>query len=311
MKHLFLGIFALALFSCGGGEEEEAGSKEGTTSSCNPQTKIEMQTLEEEVSYSIGYSNCEEMRMQLTQAKLEAYVLLGDYFKGFSQVLRGEETSMSEDEANELLSKYFRRGGMPDSSMISPKEASYALGVQQANLTMRGLDKNGVWKDFNGDFIAVGFEDSYCGNAPQLPKEEIVPKVVQYMSRLNEVKGEQFLTENAKREGVKVTESGLQYEIIKPGSGPNPTEKNKAQVYYKGMLLDSTVFDQRLAPQEPFEFSLAGGVIMGWLEGAKLMKKGAKYIFYIPHNMAYGAQGGGPIPPYSTLIFEVEMIDFN
>lgn len=310
MKKVVFGLLTFALFSCGSGESEGEETKE-VSGSCNPQTQIEMNTLEEEVSYSIGYSNCEEMRGQITQAKLDAYVKLREYYTGFSQVLTGAETSMTEDQANELLSKYFVRGGMPDSTMVSPADASYALGIQQANFTIRGLTKNGVWEKINGKYIAVGFEDAFCGNAPQLPKEEIIPKVVEYMSRLNEINGEKFLSENAQRPEVKTTESGLQYEILEPGSGPNPTEKNKAKVYYKGMLTDSTVFDKRLAPQEPFEFSLAGGVIMGWLEGVKLMNKGAKYRFYIPHNLAYGPQGSGPIPPYSTLIFDVELIDFQ
>ncbi|MEZ4938309.1 MAG: FKBP-type peptidyl-prolyl cis-trans isomerase [Crocinitomicaceae bacterium] len=311
MKHLILGLITFSIISCGGAEESVETA--GTTSACNPQTKIDMQTLEDEVSYSIGFSNCEEMKMQISQAKLEPFVILSAYFEGFSQVLKGEKTKITEEEANIQLGQYFIRGGMPDSNAVKPLDASYALGVQQANSTIRGLGKNGVWDKFNGTFIAVGFEDAFCSNTPQLPKEEIVPKVVEYMSRLNEIKGEQFLSENGKRPEVKTTESGLQYEILTPGSGPNPTEKNTAIVHYKGMLLDSTVFDQNDELSKPFEFSLAGGVIMGWLEGVKLMNKGAKYRFYIPHNLAYGAQGtpGGPIPPYSTLIFDVELLDFK
>lgn len=125
-------------------------------------------------------------------------------------------------------------------------------------------------------------------------------------------KGQQFLAENAKKEGVKTTPSGLQYEVIKEGTGKSPKATDTVLVHYKGTLLDGTEFDSSYSRNEPISFPL-NRVIPGWTEGVQLMKEGAKYKFFIPSNLAYGAGGtpGGPIGPNETLIFEVELLKVN
>lgn len=121
--------------------------------------------------------------------------------------------------------------------------------------------------------------------------------------------GEAFLAENAKREGVFVTESGLQYEVITMGEGEKPTAESTVKVHYHGTLIDGTVFDSSVQRGEPIEFPL-GGVIKGWTEGLQLMPVGSKFILYIPYQLAYGERGAGElIAPYSALIFEVELLD--
>lgn len=123
----------------------------------------------------------------------------------------------------------------------------------------------------------------------------------------NKAKGEQFLAENKLKQGVKVTESGLQYEVLKMGKGPKPTAESTVKVHYEGKLIDGTVFDSSIERGEPIEFPLSG-VIKGWTEGLQLMPVGSKFRFYIPQELGYGAQTAGSIPPYSTLIFEVELL---
>ena len=121
--------------------------------------------------------------------------------------------------------------------------------------------------------------------------------------------GEAFLAENAKREGVFVTESGLQYEVITMGEGEKPSAESTVKVHYHGTLIDGTVFDSSVQRGEPIEFPL-GGVIKGWTEGLQLMPVGSKFILYIPYQLAYGERGAGElIAPYSALIFEVELLD--
>ena len=121
--------------------------------------------------------------------------------------------------------------------------------------------------------------------------------------------GEQFLADNAKKQGVTVTASGLQYEILSQGSGRQPKATDSVKCHYEGRLIDGTVFDSSYRRGTPATFGL-NQVIAGWTEGVQLMQEGAKYRFYIPFNLAYGANGAGDsIPPYSALIFDVELLE--
>mgnify|MGYP003556492171 FL=1 len=119
--------------------------------------------------------------------------------------------------------------------------------------------------------------------------------------------GEKFLADNALKEGVTTTESGLQYEVLKMGKGKKPAATDRVKVHYHGTLIDGTVFDSSVDRGEPIVFGL-NQVIKGWTEGVQLMPVGSKFRFYIPQELGYGAQNAGSIPPYSTLIFEVELL---
>ncbi len=120
--------------------------------------------------------------------------------------------------------------------------------------------------------------------------------------------GKVFLENNAKREGVVTTKSGLQYEVLTEGTGNSPKATDKVRCHYEGSLIDGSVFDSSYQRGEPADFGL-NQVIAGWTEGVQLMKEGAKYRFYIPYLLGYGERGAGSqIPPYSTLIFDVELI---
>ena len=120
-----------------------------------------------------------------------------------------------------------------------------------------------------------------------------------------------FLAENAKKDGIKVTESGLQYEVITEGNGASPKATDVVKVHYEGTLISGQIFDSSIKRGEPVEFPL-NQVIPGWTEGVQLMKVGSKYRFFIPSNLAYGEQGaGGMIAPNSALIFEVELLEIK
>lgn len=120
--------------------------------------------------------------------------------------------------------------------------------------------------------------------------------------------GAAFLKENGEREGVVTTKSGLQYEVLTEGTGKSPKATDKVRCHYEGRLIDGEVFDSSYQRGEPADFGL-NQVIPGWTEGVQLMKEGAKYRFYIPYLLGYGERGAGAaIPPYSTLIFDVELI---
>ena len=126
---------------------------------------------------------------------------------------------------------------------------------------------------------------------------------------MNAFVGEKFLEENKSKDGVKVTESGLQYIVLKEGTGEKPTAESTVKVHYHGTLTDGTVFDSSVDRGEPTEFGV-GQVIRGWTEGLQLMPVGSKYKFFVPQDLGYGArQAGEKIKPYSTLIFEVELLE--
>lgn len=121
--------------------------------------------------------------------------------------------------------------------------------------------------------------------------------------------GEQYLKENAKKDGVVTLKSGLQYQVLREGNGRKPKATDQVKCHYEGMLIDGTLFDSSIQRGEPATFPL-NGVIAGWTEGLQLMQEGAKYRFFIPYHLGYGERGaGGSIPPFATLVFDVELIE--
>lgn len=187
---------------------------------------------------------------------------------------------------------------------------SYAWGLAMGS-QLKGM---GV-KELNADDFKNAVKVAFDGGTPEITHEEAQKLIQEYLTDLQKKAesatrevGEKFLAENKKKEGVKVTASGLQYIVDKEGEGASPTATDEVTVHYTGKLLDGTVFDSSVSRGEPATFPL-NRVIPGWTEGVQLMKEGAKYTFFIPSDLAYGAQGiPNAIPPHSTLIFDVELI---
>jgi len=188
--------------------------------------------------------------------------------------------------------------------------ASYAIGMSVANF----YKQQGV-KTINSALVTRAISD-VMGGKPTLFDETTANSCMNdYMTRLQSEKskprmdsGAAFLAKNKLRPEVKTTASGLQYEVIKEGTGEKPGAKDSVTCHYKGSLLDGTVFDSSYDRGQPITFSL-GGVIAGWTEGLQLMTPGSKYKLFVPYNLAYGAFDYGPIPGGSTLVFEVELLD--
>ena len=166
------------------------------------------------------------------------------------------------------------------------------------------------------DFVLIkqGFINGLLGFTEQMDGMQANMYIQTTMNHIKygtiKEEGEAFLRENATKEGVITTESGLQYEVIKMGKGKKPAATDRVKVHYHGTLIDGTVFDSSVERGEPITFGL-NQVIAGWTEGVQLMPIGSKFRFYIPQELAYGDRNTGTIPPYSTLIFEVELLDIE
>ena len=195
---------------------------------------------------------------------------------------------------------------------------SYALGLNIGHqLKEMGLRDRLTVADY-----AAAIDDVLKGNTPQIGMDEATNLLNDFFTRLEQQQraaaeaagaeaksaGERFLAENAKRPGITVTPSGLQYEVLTEGTGRSPKATDTVRCHYHGTLIDGTVFDSSYQRNQPADFGL-NQVIAGWTEGVQLMKEGGKYRFYLPYHLAYGEHGAGnTIPPYAALVFDVELL---
>lgn len=203
---------------------------------------------------------------------------------------------------------------MTDNKFNSTEEkASYGIGLQmgqQLQETFAGVSVTAAIE---------GIRDAFDSKPSQIPNEEIGAafQVIQAQIQKEEAaaagekagEGEAFLAENAKRDEVNVTDSGLQYEVMMSGTGEKPLASSTVRTHYRGTLINGTEFDSSYKRNEPTEFPV-NGVIPGWTEALQLMTVGSKWKLFIPYQLAYGAQGaGGDIGPYQALVFEIELLD--
>jgi len=197
-------------------------------------------------------------------------------------------------------------------------KTSYALGLgigrQLCDMGAQGL---------NIDDFSQAIKDMIAGKEPLVSPQEAQQLVQTFFAEQEKkqraaaterfkdekAKGEKYLEDNGKLEGVVTLPSGLQYKVLKEGNGRKPKATDQVKCHYEGMLIDGTLFDSSLQRGEPATFPL-NGVIAGWTEGLQLMQEGAKYRFFIPYHLGYGERGAGQaIPPFAALIFDVELIE--
>lgn len=198
---------------------------------------------------------------------------------------------------------------------------SYGIGyLNGQNMLQQGMD------DIEPETFMAGLQQALEEQDAQIPQNEIRQLLQQYQmqarqkaqlqqqqeAQSNQEEGEAFLEENRNKEGIQVTESGLQYKVLEEGSGASPQATDTVTVHYEGTLIDGTVFDSSYERGEPATFPL-DGVIAGWTEGLQLMNEGATYRFFVPADLGYGmnVRPGSPIGPNETLIFKVELIEVN
>lgn len=191
--------------------------------------------------------------------------------------------------------------------------ASYAFGLMlSTQLKNDGLD------GLNYELAMSGLKDGFSKQPALLNQEQSQQAISRLFERISETRnassiaaGKKFLEANGKKAGVMTTKSGLQYQVINAGSGIKPNASSKVLVHYRGTLLDGTQFDSSYDRGKPVPLGV-DNVIQGWTEGLQLMQKGAKYKFFVPYDLGYGSRAAGPqIPAYSTLIFEIELLEVD
>jgi FKBP-type peptidyl-prolyl cis-trans isomerase FklB len=193
---------------------------------------------------------------------------------------------------------------------------SYIIGMDIGT----NLKKQSI--DIDSNILAKGVKDALAGTKPLLTEQEIQETMMAFQKEMmakqaevakkNKAEGEAFLTENKKKEGVKTLLSGLQYKVIKAGTGKKPKSTDTVTAHYRGTLINGTEFDSSYKRGQPATFPVSGGMIPGWTEALQLMEEGAKWQLFIPPNLAYGEQGAGrDIGPNATLIFEIELVSIQ
>ena len=269
--------------------------------SCTAQApKANMKNDVDSLSYMMGITNTQGLDMYLTQQFGVDTAYMADFIKG---VKEGSAKTSKKDVAYMAGLQIGQQVGGRMFEMMSQR----IFG----NDSTQTLNK----ENFLAGFIStlqkkntIGMEEA---NAyVQTKAEAIKAKATEAQFAENKAAGEKFLAENAKKEGVKTTASGLQYKIIKEGKGAVPTDSSTVKVNYKGTLIDGTEFDSSYDRKEPTTFR-ANQVIKGWTEALTMMPVGSKWELYIPQDLAYGAREAGKIKPFSTLIFEVELVDIE
>lgn len=261
------------------------------------------------------------LKLSLIAASISLITACGEKSAETKSEQTASKTSETSTEVAVTSDKEVALAGVPSSEL---DKQSYSLGVSFGAYLKRAMDENQkVDIVLNTDMVLSGVNDAISGKE-KLPKKDIeaAMKALDQMTRTKHQElaekqkaqalkdGTDFLAANAKKDGVKVTESGLQYKVITEGTGDIPGPKDRVKVHYRGTLMDGTEFDSSYVRDKPAVFGV-NQVIKGWTEGLQLMKVGSKYSFVIPSNLAYGERATGKITANSTLLFDVELLSIE
>ncbi|HMM16050.1 MAG TPA: FKBP-type peptidyl-prolyl cis-trans isomerase [Petrimonas sp.] len=325
-----LAAFSIMLASCGGGSSAPAASLKNDVDSVSYAYGVNladqgglMQYLEQsgiiqgasniEYDYQMRIAAADSTQKQALQKEMKAKIdslnkvnapKLDEFIKGLKESLKGGKEKSAYIQGLSI--------GHQISQQMLPQFGAMLFGQDSTKKVNNDQMLAGLISTLKNQSTAISKTDANGliqskveqAQAKEQAKQEEELKV-QYKDSI--AAGEKFLTDNGKREGVVTLPSGLQYEVIRKGNGPIPSDTNTVKVHYHGTLINGTVFDSSVDRKEPATFGVTQ-VIPGWTEALKLMPVGSKWKLYVPYNLAYGAQDRGTIKPFSTLIFDVELL---
>lgn len=288
MKKFILGVAALAAITMG-------------FSSCNKAPKAELKSETDSLAYSYGMTTSRGLKEYLVRLEVDTTKNMDAFIKGFLKATK----DMSDEEKAEMV-------GAQIGQQVMQQMMPHFESLVQDGDTTKVFNKN----DYLAGFVAGVMDDSKVMTAEaaatyaetvqnRMVSEKAAAKYGDYRKA-----NEAFLAANGKKAGVITTASGLQYEVLKAGTGIKPTAASVVKVHYHGTLIDGTVFDSSVERKEPATFGVSE-VIKGWTEALQLMPVGSKWRLYIPQELAYGPAEQGTIKPFSTLIFDVELISIE
>lgn len=277
---------ARTFFQASYGKTTDTQAGKAVKGKCPSKVKtVELKNFTDSINYAFGMLNGDQMRMYLLANDTDG-IAQKDFIENINK-------AMKVSARNPQLVMMGKQIG----SAIREQEPTGLLGMENVATNFELIKQgfvNGMY-DYDTQFDSRTAGEYIENTMTQIKYGEAIAA------------GKKFLEENKLKEGVVTTESGLQYEVIKMGKGAKPTATDKVKVHYHGTLTDGTVFDSSVDRGEPITFAL-NQVIPGWTEGVQLMPVGSKFRFYVPQELGYGARQAGSIPPYSTLIFEVELL---
>lgn len=277
---------ARTFFQASYGKTTDTQAGKAVKGKCPHKVKtVELKNFTDSINYAFGMLNGDQMRMYL---------------------LANDTDGIAQKDFIENINKAMKVSARNPQLVMMGKQIGSAIREQEPT-GLLGME--GVATNF--ELIKQGFVNGMYDYDTQFDSRSAGEYIENTMNQIKYgeaiAAGKKFLEENKLKEGVVTTESGLQYEVIKMGKGAKPTATDKVKVHYHGTLTDGTVFDSSVDRGEPITFAL-NQVIPGWTEGVQLMPVGSKFRFYVPQELGYGARQAGSIPPYSTLIFEVELL---
>ncbi|MCB9223571.1 MAG: FKBP-type peptidyl-prolyl cis-trans isomerase [Crocinitomicaceae bacterium] len=302
MSRSFYILFLLFLVSCGGSKPDPIQLHD------DKEPELIFDNYDQKISYCIGLDHARGCFNAYSNPQISEHFDMAQIEAGMIDYIAGNELRIDFMSIDSILDLYLVEDGSIDNSKVNKSDASYAIGLDEAFNLVSALVGRQIDQDVDVEFMIIGIQQA-MDNAehPSIAYMDAKREVINYYGDVNKKNGEAFLKENIMYQGVQVTESGLQYEIIKEGNGIQPYMTDSVIIHYTGRFIDGRVFESTIPSNIPFKGSLMS-VIPGWQEGVCLMKEGGQTRLYIPYELAYGAEGKGVVEPYSTLIFDIELI---
>lgn len=298
---IILLIITSALLSCNGESEDNL-----------PDSNVEhpkflFDNFEDKISYCIGLDNGYTLTQVYSGQNTAGKFIMDDVKAGIVDYLGDADLRISIFSIDSILQLYLGENGTVDETYVSKSDASYAIGLVEGQTLVGSMVGRGIDQKMVIDQLISGIVDGINGSESKIKLADARNEVSAYYTEMNQLMGRDFLKRNAQNEKVIVTESGLQYEVFKEGTGLSPNLTDSVIVHYTGRFIDGRVFETTIPSQHPSSFTVLA-VIPGWQEGLLMMKEGGSSRFFIPAELAYGAAGSGPIEPNSTLVFDIDLL---